>query len=577
MKFVKNLFYILMILLLAGSVGILLCATNPEMTNSLAAILYGTENMDGLFAGKPSKNPSDVPENPGIDQSGNSDHLDTVDSGLSQPADQLFPEEAESDSSHTDSSQQIPIATIPSIVDGKNGYEPIDPTEEQITDKIADNLSKNVGTGPLGEDYQFDELFYPFYYMLNSAQQSLYRQIYANAMEVKASFAPAKTITVDLVKDTFEAVVNDHPELFYLQTGYSVKYTQTGRVVEIALSYYTFTNDLSQAKDLFDSSAESIVQMAKNTASVYDKERFVHNALISLAEYDDSAKWGQSAYGVLVDRASVCAGYARAFQYIMQRLGVPCYYCTGFSGESHAWNIIQIGDGFLNVDVTWDDTIPATYDFFNCTDEMYAGTHIRKGLSVNLPPCGASEYAGLEQQKSPELTEDEADSLAALLASGEIPERNPLMDRPLSYDKDRTKLPQSNDDKDKQDSSGTNGDSNGNADNKNDSNQAEISPEDIALSELGLARDDVAWSIEDYYKTCLEKMVALASENQHFYVIIPENLYRNVESDYGLGVQEKEYLNEVMKKLGKTQYDMQLQVQRLGKGFYKIYHNVSLW
>ena len=101
----------------------------------------------------------------------------------------------------------------------------------------------------------------------------------------------------------------------------------------------------------------------------------------------------QSAYSALVEGKSVCAGYARAYQYLMQRLGIPCYYCTGFAGEDHAWNIVGLDDGYYNVDVTWDDTPGGEYDYFNKTDEDYADTHVRRDLSVNLPKCEGQRYA----------------------------------------------------------------------------------------------------------------------------------------------------------------------------------------
>jgi transglutaminase/protease-like cytokinesis protein 3 len=100
----------------------------------------------------------------------------------------------------------------------------------------------------------------------------------------------------------------------------------------------------------------------------------------------------QSVYSALVNGETVCAGYARAMQYLMQRLGIPCYYCTGYAGQNHAWNIVRLDDGYYNVDVTWDDTPGGEYDYFNRTDAEYAGTHVRQSLSVNLPVCEAQTY-----------------------------------------------------------------------------------------------------------------------------------------------------------------------------------------
>ena len=49
----------------------------------------------------------------------------------------------------------------------------------------------------------------------------------------------------------------------------------------------------------------------------------------------------------------------------------------------------KIGESFRN-NGDWDDTDDDqgnTYDWFNRTDDDYATTHIRQGMSVNLPPC----------------------------------------------------------------------------------------------------------------------------------------------------------------------------------------------
>ena len=145
-----------------------------------------------------------------------------------------------------------------------------------------------------------------------------------------------------------------------------------------------------------------IVAGAQNLPDPYAKEKFVHDALLERISYNARAEMNQSAYSALVNGETVCAGYARAFQNISQQLGIPCYYCTGFAGESHAWNIVALDDGYYNVDTTWDDTDGGNYDYFNKTDEDYARSHIRQELSIYLPPCNGQVYRTPEEYQSAE-------------------------------------------------------------------------------------------------------------------------------------------------------------------------------
>ena len=79
----------------------------------------------------------------------------------------------------------------------------------------------------------------------------------------------------------------------------------------------------------------------------------------------------------------------------MTKLGIPTYYCVGYSqNQNHAWNIIRLDDGYYNVDVTWDDSRYSKYSFFNRTDKDFASTHSRSTLSNNLPKCEGTKYKG---------------------------------------------------------------------------------------------------------------------------------------------------------------------------------------
>jgi len=286
---------------------------------------------------------------------------------------------------------------IPDNVSGRNGYQPIEAKEEQLDEERSSEIREELSTGETGDDLSFSEVFYPYYQMLDESGKHLYRQFYANAVALNGTFRPVEEVPVGRIKDVFLAVYNDHPELFWLNTSYACKYNGRGTCIQVDLNFNRTADDIDHASAEFNRRADEIIGQVQNLGSDYEKEREVHNILLKQVEYDLSAEMNQSAYSALINGKTVCAGYARAFQYLMQDLGIPCYYCTGFAGEDHAWDIVNLEDGFYNVDVTWDDTPGGEYEYFNKSDQDYAGTHIRKDLSVRLPACNGQQYRNLEQ------------------------------------------------------------------------------------------------------------------------------------------------------------------------------------
>ena len=287
-------------------------------------------------------------------------------------------------------------------------YKDLQPESGTVYSGLADIVAEGIevstnddleDSGITGEGLTFDTVYYAYYGMLDTAQQALYAQVCANAEALCDTFAPVTQCTGDDVSAAVEAVLMDHPEYFWLDTSYSYKYTSDGNCVQIVLEFNSLADDIDTAKALFDASANAIIEAASALETDYEKEKYVHDAIITLASYDESAQYHQSAYSALVGGATVCAGYARAFQYIMTRLGIPAYYCTGYSGGDHAWNIVMLGDGYYNVDLTWDDSDPISYKFFNCTDDEFSSTHTRSDISQGLPACTAVLYSGLEESE----------------------------------------------------------------------------------------------------------------------------------------------------------------------------------
>ena len=65
----------------------------------------------------------------------------------------------------------------------------------------------------------------------------------------------------------------------------------------------------------------------------------------------------------------------------------------------------KYNDVLLKISSKVDDdifNIISNYDYFNKTDKEFSTTHIRKGMSINLPGCGGTLYGGLENNHGEE-------------------------------------------------------------------------------------------------------------------------------------------------------------------------------
>ena len=276
---------------------------------------------------------------------------------------------------------------------GLSGYQELEGTGHKTTE------APNSGYGETGENLSFDTSMYPYYAMLNDDGKKLYKQIYANASVCNPTFQPIVTTTPGMLFNVYTAVDADHPELFWLDsTSLSYCYGSSGNIDEIYIDFLEIASDLDTAKKVFQERANEF--LAKASGQSYEKqEEIIHDALVDFNIYDLNSDYNQSAYSAMVNGSTVCAGYAKAFQYLMQQLGVPTYYCVGYAGEMHAWNIIKLDGEYYNVDVTWADTDPSNYTFFNKTDNDYKDSHLRMYLSVNLPACNGTKYHKTENER----------------------------------------------------------------------------------------------------------------------------------------------------------------------------------
>ncbi len=206
----------------------------------------------------------------------------------------------------------------------------------------------------------------------------------------------------------FQCVLIDHPELFYVD-GYTFrKYTRNNQTVAIEFS----GNYSMDAKQALARSAEIEAQIQEWLAEAsgftddYEKVKYVYETVIYNTEYDSLAPDNQNIYSVFVNHRSVCQGYAKAVQYLLERLGIECALVFGTveGGEGHAWNLVKVNGDYYYVDATWGDPsyqivngetteeyLPEiSYDYLCITTEQLLRTHVI-GDYVPMPLCEAEK------------------------------------------------------------------------------------------------------------------------------------------------------------------------------------------
>lgn len=413
-KVFRKILYVLMSLMALLFILIVVCAVKPDMADKIKEILYRKDNqaVSAEISAQPETDsfPDDITESIVYLPEDKKATADVSRSSEQNPDSPEIVENAPDGGVTEYIAPDESSIVIPDSVLGKSGYKQIQEDAQQIDDAAAGDIESRLDVGYTGDGLDFDAVYYPYYAMLNDKEKHIYRQIYANANGLYPVFMPVEEITSSGLRDIFAAVYNDHPELFWLETAYVCKYKRSGQCVEIDLEFNRTAEELGSAKAEFDAQVNAIVSQVQELPDQYTKEKAVHDTLLDRISYHADAEMNQSAYSALVNGETVCAGYSRAFQYILQQIGIPCYYCTGYAGESHAWNIVALEDGYYNVDTTWDDTDGGNYDFFNKSDEDYANSHIRQEMSVYLPPCNGQMYRSAPQEQ--ETVSDELRSLA---------------------------------------------------------------------------------------------------------------------------------------------------------------------
>ena len=281
--------------------------------------------------------------------------------------------------------------------------------EDEDTGEVSAKELEDVGQAPAeAVDELKQEQIQSFHYnRLSEPEQKLYGEI-LYILQERLEDIQISTTDSEEVEKVFQCVLNDHPEIFYVE-GYTLTRYALGEELKMVTmsGTYSMTQETIEAKRQFIDSYvnQCFASLPTGEGSQYAIARYIYEYLIENTEYDANAPDNQNICSVFITHRSVCQGYAKATQYLLQKAGIEATLIMGTvqNGEGHAWNLVNLDGENYFMDTTWGDASyqmtegsirnagslpPINYDYLCVTTEQLSKTHTIEEV-VPIPVCTA--------------------------------------------------------------------------------------------------------------------------------------------------------------------------------------------
>ena len=238
--------------------------------------------------------------------------------------------------------------------------------------------------------------------VLNSNNRHLYEQMY-NAFKAFKEEVPCPGFAIRDISSVYEAVYNDHPELFYLS--YAPRIVQglgfIGKTEKSIQTDYIFSKkeikEYQESIDILIKTLETkIVRLDEN-----EKEKAICDYLVEHCVYEINNKYNQNAATVLLKNKGQCSGIAKANKLLLDHFNIESIYVSGEARDErsrtfgpHSWNIVKIKGKYYHLDVTsiigcnCPPKKPYNYLYFNYSDDEIGESH--RWNKAELPKCNYS-------------------------------------------------------------------------------------------------------------------------------------------------------------------------------------------
>lgn len=225
----------------------------------------------------------------------------------------------------------------------------------------------------------------------DSRMRDAYNSVVDTITNFRTSAQMPLTISeADYVK-VLEAVRCEQLMLFYLSDRTLGDFDTFTHSYTINFSYKYSPEEASEMLRATEAAAKEIISQLDDNMSDYEKLKFIHDYLVLNVESAVEGDYVDSVYGALVNKRALCEGYAKAFSYLCNLIGVENMIVTGYTGVDHMWNMVKLEGSWYHVDIGWDQPSEALrerypdlilYQYFLVDDAV-----IQNNRSINNYLC----------------------------------------------------------------------------------------------------------------------------------------------------------------------------------------------
>ena len=253
-----------------------------------------------------------------------------------------------------------------------------------------------------------EEVLYYGYQSLSKEEQKVYRQI-AEGLEQQEAEIRITPLSEERLMTVFNMVMIDHPEYFWIEGEFQYTTVEdlkenTKTAIQLMPVYTVEKEQTESLKQQIEQQADAWIAEIDASFDAYEKIKSVYELLIREVEYDETSFYNQTIQSVFLEKKTVCMGYAKATQYLLNKMGIFCTLVTGNildeANSSHAWNLVRIGENYYYVDTTWgspgynaqgDREDAISYSYLCCSDKIISATH-KANEDILLPSCTDESY-----------------------------------------------------------------------------------------------------------------------------------------------------------------------------------------